>query len=84
MCIFFNIWDFLPIFAHTYFNVTFYYSDIRRVKPYNYTGKLSIKYYNVTTNTQARNRLGNIQLSIERGEKVVDLFLVYTDKGYYC
>lgn len=43
--------------------------DIRRVKPYNYTGKLSIKYYNVTTNTQARNRLGNIQLSIERGTK---------------
>lgn len=53
-------------------NVTFFYSDIQRVKPYEYTGKLSIKYYNVTTDTQAKNRLGNIQLTIERGETVVD------------
>uniref|UniRef100_A0A8W8LZ25 Uncharacterized protein n=1 Tax=Magallana gigas TaxID=29159 RepID=A0A8W8LZ25_MAGGI len=43
--------------------------DIHRVKPYEYTGKLSIKYYNVTTSTQAKQRLGKIQLSIERGTK---------------
>lgn len=43
--------------------------DIHRVKPYQYTGKLSIKYYNVTTSSQAKQRLGKIQLSIERGTK---------------
>lgn len=43
--------------------------DIHRVKPYEYTGRLSIKYYNVTTSTQAKQRLGKIQLSIERGTK---------------
>lgn len=45
-----------------------YHLDKKIIQPYTYNGKISVKFYNVTTEPKHTNSNENIQINIRKGE----------------
>lgn len=52
-----------------------YHSDKEKIQPYIYNGKISVKFYNVTTEPKHTNSNENIQINIIKGETIPKLQL---------
>lgn len=47
-----------------------YHLDKEKIQPYIYNGKISVKFYNVTTEPKHTNSNENIQINIRKGETI--------------